>query len=534
MFKFDWSGIGMKKWLGGFKRRIEKNFVVVLLFGFLVVWLSMYLAKPVNLINTDLGRHIENGRYFFEEGRIPATNLYSYTFPDAPFINHHWGSGVIFYLLWLRGGLGALSLFYIALSLLTFSLFFLWAKKETNWMIATTAAVVAIPLIGERTEIRPEIFSYFFSALFFFLLWSHARGKLNKNKLLYLPLLSIFWVNLHIYFFFGLGLVGLFFLDAVRRKDFLKSRELGGILFLTVGAACLNPFGWKGFLYPLGIFGNYGYRVLENQSVWFLDQIGFVQNPNLLIFKIVLFLLAGSFLGLFWINRKKIDWPLLGLGMTVSLLGWSALRNFSLFGYFVLPILAYNLYQIISKKSNPESSLVRVYLALFALMLGGFFCFHSSTRLWLEEGMNSPRNWAAVDQAAVFFRQNEIRGPIFNNYDIGSYLIFHLFPQERVFVDNRPEAYPEEFFQNEYIPMQENVEIWSNLSEKYAFNVIFFYVGDLTNWGQAFLVSRIKDADWVPVYADQYAIIFLKRNTQNENLIKRFEIPQSKFSIIAP
>ena len=64
-----------------------------------------------------------------------------------------------------------------------------------------------------------------------------------------------------------------------------------------------------------------------------------------------------------------------------------------------------------------------------------------------------------INAAADFYKTNKIQGPIFNNYDIGGYLIFHLYP-EKIFVDNRPEAYPTSFFQDVYIPMQENNDIW--------------------------------------------------------------------------
>jgi hypothetical protein len=100
-----------------------------------------------------------------------------------------------------------------------------------------------------------------------------------------------------------------------------------------------------------------------------------------------------------------------------------------------------------------------------------------------------------------------------------------------VFVDNRPEAYADVFFQEVYIPMQENNEIWNRVSKEYAFNAIYFATSDGTNWGQEFLVKRIKDPEWAPVFADDYAIIFLKRNEKNKDLISRFEMSQDHFRV---
>ena len=62
--------------------------------------------------------------------------------------------------------------------------------------------------------------------------------------------------------------------------------------------------------------------------------------------------------------------------------------------------------------------------------------------------------FADMNLSAEFFKQNNIKGPVFNNYDIGSYLIYHLYLKEPEFVDNRPEAYSVDFFKKTYIPMQ--------------------------------------------------------------------------------
>jgi hypothetical protein len=50
------------------------------------------------------------------------------------------------------------------------------------------------------------------------------------------------------------------------------------------------------------------------------------------------------------------------------------------------------------------------------------------------------------NKSAEFIKGNKVEGPYFNNYDIGGYFIFHLFPTYKPFVDNRPEAYSVDFF----------------------------------------------------------------------------------------
>ena len=59
-----------------------------------------------------------------------------------------------------------------------------------------------------------------------------------------------------------------------------------------------------------------------------------------------------------------------------------------------------------------------------------------------------------ADRAIRFFNKNDLKGPIYNNYNIGNYVEYRLYPSEKVFVDGRPEGYPKEFFEKEYYPAE--------------------------------------------------------------------------------
>ncbi|MGB9706874.1 MAG: hypothetical protein ACPLXP_02255 [Microgenomates group bacterium] len=479
---------------------------VVLLF----LTYGIFLAHKINLVTADLGRHLRNGELLFQNPAVLFRNFYSYTQPDFPVINHHWGSGLIFWNIFRFGGFPALSLFNLFLSLATFFIFFKLAKKASGVGLATLVSLPLIPLLAERTEIRPEIFSYFFSGVFFFFLSS-------QKYLWLLPLLQVLWVNLHIYFFLGPLLVGIFLVSK-------KSRQLAYVFLLTTAACLVNPFGLKGALSPLTIFENYGYRLVENQPVWFIEKL--IRNPNFAIFKINFGILLASFVLAFW-RKKPVSLVNLFLALFFSALAWRAIRNFTIFALFTLPIISDNLQNVLPKRSEINQALILIstVLLVFAFPLVAFGLLPSFFPYWHEPGFGLEKENSA---AAEFFKKEKIKGPIFNNYDIGGYLIFHLFPEEKVFVDNRPEAYPKEFFEKVYIPMQESEEEWKKQEEKYQFNAIFFSRLDATPWGQKFLISRVKDPSWAPVFVDRYTIIFLKRNQQNSQIIKTHEIPKEE------
>lgn len=106
-----------------------------------------------------------------------------------------------------------------------------------------------------------------------------------------------------------------------------------------------------------------------------------------------------------------------------------------------------------------------------------------------------------------------------------------MFPQEKVFVDNRPEAYSVEFFEK-YRQAQTDDIVWQKLEKECHFQTIFFYRHDLTPWAQAFLITRVKDPSWVPVYVDGWNIIFVKNNPKNKAIIRQFALPKEMFRIL--
>jgi hypothetical protein len=489
----------------------------------------------------DLGRHLQNGRVLVSAleqsdhaltGAILHTNFYSATQANFPFINHHWGSGVILYGVFLFGGFSLLSVFFIVLSLLTFLLFFTVARKGSNFYIAALCSVWLIPLLADRTEIRPELFSYFFCAVFFYLLWSYTKGLLKNNKILFLlPLLQLVWANLHIYFFLGFAIIGAFWVEALATQPQDKKRVqlLSAIGALCLGAGALTPFGLAGLLYPLGIFKNYGYSVLENQSVFTIIKQGLVYS-NIVIFCITAVIILLGFAVLVLRRPRTFLTAEVLLAIMVVLAGVTAVRNLALLGFFgvaLLPLLTVRLKEVFFPRLRLSGRWVWG-LGCAVMLLTAFV---NRTRLVVHSGNFGVGLPAGALSAADFMQSNAVRGPLFNNFDSGGYLIWSLYPKTKVFVDNRPEAYPAAFFTDTYIPMQLDESMWKKELEVNKFNTIFFSLSESTPWGQRFLVDRVQDPEWAPVFLDTSALIFLRRTPENTAVIKQYEISKDHFGV---
>jgi len=503
-------------------------------------FLFLFLAHKINLPAADLGRHIKNGEIFVHAGEygisrsaLLHTNFFSFTYPDFPFINHHWGSGVLMYLIFTLFGWSGLSLAYIFIALGAFVLAFLAIKDKAPLYASLPLSIFLIPLIAERVEVRPEVLSYFFIALWIYLLTRYTENKLAKKYLYALPLVTILWVNTHIYAIFSPLIIGTFLCEALIRRDREKVKIFAVLCGLGSVALLVSPYGLEGALYPFKIFQNYGYLIAENQSIEFLQNLNF-SNPNFLWWKITASL--GVVVSMFALKKDRRQFPIaLGLiFLAFAGLSFFGIRNLSLFGLVSLPFLG-ALFGIFFKKINTKESkeVAWAWSLVISLILVICISVRFNSRLpgtgrW---GLGLlPGNTASVD----FVKQNNIHGPFFGNYDIGGMLIYSLFTpehKEKVFVDNRPEAYPNKFFTDTYVPMQENPIIWKAKSEEYNFNAVWFYRLDSTPWAQNFLISLVKNSEWAPVFVDDYTIIFLKRTGSNAELISRFELPQSMFMV---
>jgi hypothetical protein len=520
---------------------LKNNATYIFLLILLFIWFDFFLLQDINLATADLGRHIKNGEIFWKNFSLPKTNLYSYTNPDFPFVNHHWGSGFVFFLIWKISGFSGLSVFYLLLSFLTLFIFFRLAEKVSSVWIAFPLSILLIPLISERAEIRPEVFSYLFSGIFLFILWNWSRDELSQRWLLLIPIIEILWVNFHIYFLFGIMILGIFFLEQLlltfpffsrfmedtSSKKSGKARNLFVLLLATIGACFINPFGAKGAVYPFLVFQNYGYRIIENQSIWFLEKLQIIHNPNFILIKIIILFLAATYILVIIFDRKKISIPLLSFPLIFGFMACMAIRNFTIFGFFCLPALAYNVQILITRIKLSVSAIKTLSFLSVALFFLLIMITHSQTLQTLNE--KSLGLIPGVNAGADFFKENRLSGPIFNNYDIGSYLIFHLYPKEKVFIDNRPEAYPAEFLQDIYIKSQEDPEVFKQIDKKYNFNTVFFYLNDATPWGQNFLITLVDNPDWTPVFVDRFSIIFVKNNEINKAITEKFKIPRNNF-----
>ena len=468
--------------------------------SFFLVILMSFVAffHPITTLNEDLGRHLLLGKIIIETKHVPTTNLLAYTFPNYLFINSHWLSEVISYSLFkLLGNVGLL-LLTTGLGVAMFVFLFHYLYRCFGLFPSIITFLFTLLLFFQRTEVRPQIFSYFFTVIFILILY---KNKQKPTKWLFiLNPLAFLWVNLHIYFFLGPIFILLFLVD-----DFLQTRKQVNRLFLvflgSIVVSFINPNFLQGAFFPLTFWRNYGLLVGENLNSF--SAIFYRYPPVYLFFFVITVLLL-----LFIVFRKKIepiDWL---LSITLTIFGLIAVRDVPIFALtVVIPftrLLFFSQKALISKKFAKYQTLFKFFQTILI-----FFLFISVFFIFLRQGLG----FGAVENYKLgvdFFEKNHLKGPLFNDYDIGSYLDYRLYPQTRVFVDNRPEAYPASFFINTYLPMLQIKSIFYKVDKKYHFQSIIFSKTNMSQEAKVFLSWIRKDKQWMKVYEDQYMLI-LKR-----------------------
>src|SRR5438034_918148 len=119
-------------------------FLLLLFFTF------SFLYRSDRSFNQDLGIHLKLGEIIWKTHHIPTSNLFSYTNPDFPFINHHWLFEILAYISSITIGFEALLVVKIIILLICASMILLLAKR-TGSSLFFPVSFLFFHLLRERT-----------------------------------------------------------------------------------------------------------------------------------------------------------------------------------------------------------------------------------------------------------------------------------------------------------------------------------------------------------------------------------------------
>ncbi len=401
------------------------------------------------------------------------------------------------------GGLNGVVFFSAALIALTFALALRMTLRHGATVLVTVPLLLlVIAAASIHMLARPHLVSWLFAAIAFGIL--DERDVSSRRDLWWLPALMLFWANIHGGFLLGFVLLACFLIDALLSwisdrcsiEALAKVWRLVAVTTISALTTLINPYGYRLYTHI------YGYLT----DRFLMDHINEFQSPNFHQWSPRCFalLLVITFVGLA-MRRGKVRPAHVLLVLFCAYSGLYSSRNLPIASLLLVLMMAPVYSQSIrdasqNAASQPhlrgslsvlgglsrrlttiESDLQWPLWPILAILGGAWICTHSGRiggKTYMEAHFDAAR---FPVQAASFIQNNAIHDPIFCPDSWGGYLIYRLYPKNKVFVDDRHDLYGSSFFRK-YLQTINVAPGWENLlNDEHVQWVVAPYQSPLAN-----------------------------------------------------
>ncbi len=490
----------------------------------LAIFLLGIVLFAVNAFHeSDSFYHLAAGKLIWQTKSIPRTDVFSLTAAGRPWVAHEWLAEVIFYGVYAAAGYRGIMIFC---ALLAGCAYFLVFRRATDaggdWMLNLLLLVLVGTLTLELWIGRPQVFAYLLFALELWLLELWRRKKF-RPALWLLPLVILLWANMHASVILGLAV--LFWYAAAawlkNRRPEIFGRALPGeeaprILWLSAGAgfliSFLNPNGYHTLLYSFTVQKALAaLRIEEWQPIE-----NYWSGWSSLAFSAELLAIAAFYIWYFARYREKRDLNSLGMVLGAAVLPFIAIRHVGWWPLIAIPPLAEALSAIAPGLWRKLAGRGGPALLAAGLVFAGLGVWRLPSNYYDPE--------AVPVAAADFIQSQNLPGPFYNHYNFGGYLIWRLWPREKVFMDGRSEVFAGQPMAD-YLAIA-RAENWDALvNQKYKLNyfILPYQPADLGRSLSPLYLKLIREG-WIFVWWDDTAVIFVRPTAQNLPLAARFAI----------
>lgn len=395
--------------------------------------------------DNDLWARLIAGEHIVENLRILKHDFMSYT-PTHIWYDHEWGASVFFYialkyfghsgLIFLKGILTAITLFicYKTVEIRN-------PKSTVSYNILYFAFMFFVLQKSLGPVTRCLLFTCLFFSLFLYIL---ERARIGKTKsLIWLPLIMLFWSNIHGGCISGLGLILIYCAGEFLNKKPIKNYILAAAASLAV--LIINPYGieYVKFLFFAATMDRT--FVSEWTSPLHKHYLkGFIRFKLYLLFIILVQIIHTVKNN---INYDKQDKTKLLLLLTMIYLSLTHLRHIPFFiltagtlYYDEFYSLFNNFMTFIREKLKINDKETINSIILLKEITVYFILLIMSLPLILDREKEIRITETKYPRYAIeFLRINDIRGNLFINFDWGSYAGYKLFPYNRIVMDGRYE-----------------------------------------------------------------------------------------------
>ncbi|MBA4373423.1 MAG: hypothetical protein C0402_11260 [Thermodesulfovibrio sp.] len=498
----------------------------------LLVVLSLFLLRPI--ADSDFFWHLKTGEWTWENRQLMTKDIFSYTTPpgltarEQIILTSYWLSQISYHLFYLLGGIPGI--FVLRALLAAGILYFMVRRKHgDDALFAGLLVLCFIVILKLYPTERPQVFSFLFFAMLLYFMEKilDSRTSQPRTYVAMLPLLMLLWANFHGGVILGQGVIVLVLLtEGIKFLHPLLSpagkqeyRQLLTAGLVGLAASLINPntYHLTVELYRSSLY--HTAFLLEYQSTvnLFTEQ----KEPAFILFWL-LELAAG--LGIL-LRTNKLNITEAALLAGTGYFAFTRMRYIPFFLIAALPAIG-KYYS-----ATGFLKLVRTGVFSLALFAAVFFSWQMRPVLpYVSSGTLIQDNIFPVS-AVDFIAANNLRGNMYNYYDWGGYLIWRLSPERKVFIDGR--VLNEHIFKQSLNIVSANSSLimgqpaWKSVLNAYSINyVITRYIFPDNGSIVPLVPALLADSEWIPVFFESGAAVFVKRSPENYPVIRKYSIPR--------
>jgi hypothetical protein len=504
-----------------------------LIFLVLLFTLTCGALAPKLLGDAGTGWHIRNGEQMLQTRSIPRTDSFSSTMHGRPWYAWEWLFDLAIAGIHRWMGLNGVVLVTALVIAAAFALLFRFTL-ERGGSLPVTVILVVLSLGASMIHLfaRPHVLSWLF-ALIWFRLLDVSENATGKRRLFWLPVLMLLWANVHGGFLLGFALLSLYLAGGAieyftrppvgtqpvaspaesRQTIANRLKHLFTITVLALLAGLVNPYGYKLYVHV--------YQYLTNSFL--MNHIDEFLSPNFhgVAQQCFAALLLITILALASARARPRPTHLLVI-IFAAYSGLYASRNLPTSSMLLTLIVGPVLSQTMAENVGLPPGMQRLFSRLRAfsermrnlefsfsghlwpialVILGLAVCLHHG-RLGQRQIMNAHFDAKRFPvQAADVIAQRGIRNPIFAPDYWGGYLIYRLYPQTQVVVDDRHDLYGEQFLKY-YLRVIRVAPGWDKVLDEKRITCVLVPA-------DSSLANILKEtAGWRTTHEDKVALLF--------------------------
>jgi hypothetical protein len=473
-----------------------------------IAFFAVFMVK--NAVIPDLHWILGTGQYIVAHGRLPATDIFSWSLADQPVLLYQW----LFMALAAAGeqlvGLDGLLVLFIAVAVgLYFVVPLLGAiPREVPALFIVVVAGFGLAIITVTMSLRPMIATSGLLLLQYVVIQRWRKGRLPLGWVLALIAATyVLWANLHNGVALGIGSLVFFAIgDMAERRQVYRfapadpaiegaPRPLRNYLFLAavaMAASLVNPYG----------FGTYVHLLDFTSTKFLVDVINETKSPDFRFPQFIWFLvLVGGLLTVMTRATRAISASDL-LHLAAFTVATFVMQRFVVWAVLlyvlILPRAMYQLWvavpvgaDALRGSSRPIRLAGATAAAAVVLCLG--IWTKSDTRVIADRCQD------VHPAIAAYLSRQEATDRLYNTALVGSCAIaFESRP--RIFFDTRYDFYGEAFSRNA-IAVQSLAPTWRDVLDTWKIDTL------IVEKSRALAQVLAVDPEFVVLYEDDGAIV---------------------------